>query len=280
MASSDGQFPSSRPPAHSFPTRGSGQVDPHRQPRYVPNDQEARVLLECQKESFYYRALPMGLLAGSGVFALIQRGVLTTKTRFGPLPKVFFGGFCGYVLGKMSYISTCKQKFLKLENSPIADMLRKGGSPGAIAASTQFGVENWGSQPISDQSMYPSGGGTGNANISDDYSANLDIDTSYGGQDVSLENYDQSQHVNIQGEISNEKKPQMTMTYDQLRKENREKTSQQYREVLPGHYMKNQPSEPEPSKAPLSNRVDDDEFTLGRSKKLRRNAYGDLISDE
>lgn len=34
-------------------------------------------------------------------------------------------GFFGYLVGKMSYMSTCQEKFKKLGNSPLGDALRK-----------------------------------------------------------------------------------------------------------------------------------------------------------
>ena len=37
-------------------------------------------------------------------------------------------GFCAFVIGKMSYQSECRKKILLLENSPLADSLRKGRS--------------------------------------------------------------------------------------------------------------------------------------------------------
>lgn len=287
MASNGNPFPAPSGAGGTFANARGGrfQSDMQRQPRYVPNEQEARALIECQRESFWFRALPFGLLSGTGTFMLIQRGILTTKTKLGPLPKVLFAGIFGYMLGKVSYISTCKQKLMKLENSPIADMLRKGVSPGAIAASTQFGrsMENFGPQTGAEDSMYV-GSGNSKSDLGGDYSADLDIDTSHSGQDVSVENYDQSSIAGIQKASEEEKRPEMTMTYDQLRKENREKTAKQYREVLPGHFQRNPPqsSDPIPPRAPVGrpSQGSDDEFPLGRSKKMRRNAYGDLISDE
>ncbi|XP_071820485.1 uncharacterized protein [Apostichopus japonicus] len=286
MASSENPFASASNSGGNFSNKNTEKFrgDIRHQPRYSPNEQETRVLRDCQSESFWFRALPFGLLAGTGTFMLVQRGILTTKTRFGPLPKVLVAGFFGYLLGKVSYISTCKQKFLKLENSPIAEMIRKGASPGAIAASTQFGksMEGFGSQNEADEGMFAGGSG-GKSKVGGDYSENVDIDTSYSGQDVSVESFDQSSTIGPQSVSGEEKRPEMTRTYDQLRKENREMTSRQYREVLPGHFQKKQPqSQDAATSRPPVGRMSstDDEFPLGRSKKLRKNAYGDLISDD
>lgn len=34
-------------------------------------------------------------------------------------------GFCGYLAGKLSYMKTCQEKFKKLENSPMGEILRQ-----------------------------------------------------------------------------------------------------------------------------------------------------------
>ncbi|XP_062991865.1 OCIA domain-containing protein 1 isoform X2 [Elgaria multicarinata webbii] len=56
---------------------------------------------------------------------LIKKGIFTTRSRFGSLPKVSFAGLCGYIAGKISYMKTCQEKFKQLENSPLGEALRK-----------------------------------------------------------------------------------------------------------------------------------------------------------
>ncbi|KAK1175967.1 OCIA domain-containing protein 1 [Acipenser oxyrinchus oxyrinchus] len=93
---------------------------------YVPTEEERRVFRECNQESFWYRSLPfsaMGMLVTQG---LISRGIFTSSSRFGSIPKVAFAGVCGYLAGKMSYMKTCQEKFKKLENSPLGEALRQG----------------------------------------------------------------------------------------------------------------------------------------------------------
>lgn len=39
-------------------------------------------------------------------------------------------GFCGYLAGKLSYMKTCQEKFKRLENSPLGEIIRqKSGLP-------------------------------------------------------------------------------------------------------------------------------------------------------
>ncbi|KAJ8277120.1 hypothetical protein GJAV_G00071680 [Gymnothorax javanicus] len=93
---------------------------------YIPTEEERRVFRECNQESFWYRSLPLSALGMAVTQGLISRGVLTSSTRFGSLPKVAFAGLCGYLAGKISYMKTCQEKFKNLENSPLGEALRQG----------------------------------------------------------------------------------------------------------------------------------------------------------
>lgn len=97
---------------------------------YIPTEEERRVLRECNHESFFYRSVPFSVVSMAVTQALVARGVLSASPRFGSLPKVAFAGFCGYLAGKLSYMKTCQEKFKKLENSPLGEILRqRAGMP-------------------------------------------------------------------------------------------------------------------------------------------------------
>ncbi|XP_030048062.1 OCIA domain-containing protein 1, partial [Microcaecilia unicolor] len=93
---------------------------------YVPTEEERRVFRECNEESFWYRSLPISAVSMLATQFLISRGTLTSSSRFGSIPKVAFAGACGYIAGKISYMKTCQEKFKRLENSPLGDVLRQG----------------------------------------------------------------------------------------------------------------------------------------------------------
>uniref|UniRef100_A0A8C4JXY3 OCIA domain-containing protein 1 n=1 Tax=Dromaius novaehollandiae TaxID=8790 RepID=A0A8C4JXY3_DRONO len=84
---------------------------------YVPTEEERRLLKECGEESARYRG-KFGLLVN--LFC-----VLRDNSRFGSLTKVAFAGTCGYLAGKISYLPICSEKFKKLKDSPIGDVLRQ-----------------------------------------------------------------------------------------------------------------------------------------------------------
>jgi len=51
---------------------------------------------------------------------------LTNSFRFGALPGLVFGITAGYLIGKFSYIGTCRELFLKkLPNSNMSKIIRK-----------------------------------------------------------------------------------------------------------------------------------------------------------
>ncbi|XP_065260789.1 OCIA domain-containing protein 1 isoform X2 [Emys orbicularis] len=92
---------------------------------YVPTEDERRIFRECNQESFWYRSVPFSAVSMIVTSGLIKEGILTTHSRFGSLPKVAFAGICGYIAGKISYMSACQEKFGRLENSPIGQTIRQ-----------------------------------------------------------------------------------------------------------------------------------------------------------
>ncbi len=50
--------------------------------------EENRVLRECNRESFWYRSLPLGAVLASFTHVAIARGILRPNPRFGSAPKV------------------------------------------------------------------------------------------------------------------------------------------------------------------------------------------------
>ncbi|XP_018431098.1 PREDICTED: OCIA domain-containing protein 1 [Nanorana parkeri] len=93
---------------------------------YVLTQEEAKVIKQCNSDSFWFRSVPFSVMGMTATQVLISRGFLTTHSRFGALPKVAFAGTVGFMAGKLSYYNACKEKILKLENSPLAEMLHQG----------------------------------------------------------------------------------------------------------------------------------------------------------
>ncbi|KAM9330394.1 OCIA domain-containing protein 1 [Gastrophryne carolinensis] len=113
----------------SAPPAAYPEQPPGTQNTYVFTEEETRVLMECRSESFWYRSVPFSTVSMGITQILISKGILTTSTRFGALPKVAFAGFIGYLAGKASYVNVCKEKLMKVENSPLAERLRQAQIP-------------------------------------------------------------------------------------------------------------------------------------------------------
>ncbi|XP_074848850.1 OCIA domain-containing protein 1 isoform X2 [Carettochelys insculpta] len=96
---------------------------------YVPTEDERRIFRECNEESFWYRSVPISAISMIVTQGLINKGILTAHSRFGSFPKVAFAGICGYIAGKISYLSACQEKFKRLENSQIGEALRQKHRP-------------------------------------------------------------------------------------------------------------------------------------------------------
>lgn len=106
----------------------AGGYDQDRRPRlqgHVLTPEEIRVFQECSRESFIYRALPLGLAASIGVQYAVKVGYLAPHPKYGPYLKMFGAGFVGWMVGKFSYRRQCEEKLMKLSNSVIGEALRR-----------------------------------------------------------------------------------------------------------------------------------------------------------
>ncbi len=88
--------------------------------------EEQRILRECNRESFFHRAMPLSILGGLGVFAAGKQGLLRPSPNYGMGPKIAIGSILGYFVGKFSYVNECADKFLtQAPDSHIADAIRQ-----------------------------------------------------------------------------------------------------------------------------------------------------------
>uniref|UniRef100_A0AAY5EK64 OCIA domain-containing protein n=1 Tax=Electrophorus electricus TaxID=8005 RepID=A0AAY5EK64_ELEEL len=88
---------------------------------YILTEDERRAFQECNRESFWYRCVPLSITSMAITQFLILRGVLFS---------VFIvAGVCGYIAGNISYMKNCQEKFKRLEDSPLGEALRQRGRP-------------------------------------------------------------------------------------------------------------------------------------------------------
>ncbi|XP_054770129.1 OCIA domain-containing protein 1-like [Lytechinus pictus] len=250
--------------------------------RYQFTDEEKRALRECRFESFWYSSFPIAAVSGLSTHMLVQRGVLNPSKRFGSIPKAVFATMCGYIFGKMLYVQKCREKFLKLENSPFAEMMRRGrgGMPPAEFGGMSIPGYGTGSNPPVEEELSvddnfrpdtPWSGGH-------DQRLNMDIDTS---QVKGINSFDSDLAKHHEDERAASKR-EFTGTYDELRKHHRAKNAQQYTQVLPGHYQPRSPPDVTPHQdQPRPKLPAQDEFSLGaRNRNKMLNKYGDSWEKE
>ncbi|XP_028636661.1 OCIA domain-containing protein 2 [Grammomys surdaster] len=119
----------------SVSTHGNQEKSPHLPPMskqsllfcpksklHIHRGEIAKIIRECQEESFWKRALPFSLISMLVTQGLVHQGYLAANPRFGSLPKVALAGLLGFGLGKASYIRVCQSKFHSFE-----DQLRGAG---------------------------------------------------------------------------------------------------------------------------------------------------------
>ncbi|XP_063702652.1 OCIA domain-containing protein 1 [Culicoides brevitarsis] len=191
---------------------------------YQFSSDELRVLKECERISFWQRSIPFATIAGALTYMGVKQGVLSPSKnpRLGPIPKVAFAAFFGYIAGKISYQNECAEKLMTLPNSKLAEILRqrkKGPFYGQISPDQGFGT-GLALQPFSSY---------GGDSYSDEEaksfkSSSLNLDDSRptfsGLDDVYRPNLDTPPVANYDDLAPIETKP--GVTYDDLRKKNRE----------------------------------------------------------
>jgi hypothetical protein len=102
-------------------SRNTTQPHPQMPPLQLDND-EKRVLAECEKESLIYRSIPLGVMTLFATQYAMSKNMITTR---GKWIKLGAGLFFGYIVGKVSYAATCRNKILtQLPNSNLAHAIR------------------------------------------------------------------------------------------------------------------------------------------------------------
>jgi hypothetical protein len=102
----------SRPPTQAHPPILPAQLD----------RDETHVLAECERESLIYRSIPLGLMTFFATQYAMSRNMITTK---GKWVKLGASLFAGYIIGKVSYAPTCRNKILtQIPDSNLAHAIR------------------------------------------------------------------------------------------------------------------------------------------------------------
>ncbi|NXC41834.1 OCAD1 protein, partial [Penelope pileata] len=195
---------------------------------YVPTEEERRLLKECAEESARYRAFPLAAASMLATTFLIRRGVLRDSSRFGSFTKVAFAGMCGYLVGKISYLPICSEKFKKLKDSPIGDVLRQAQRHSSHSHSSRKSEFSDLPSQSSAESSSPKAGFSLSSDYSDDYSATDRALSSYEPVPFSASLNESSPTgitdyaVQETAPIPEETRKKKGVTYEELRNKHRE----------------------------------------------------------
>uniref|UniRef100_A0A8C0BY22 OCIA domain-containing protein 1 n=1 Tax=Buteo japonicus TaxID=224669 RepID=A0A8C0BY22_9AVES len=190
---------------------------------YVPTEEERRLLKECAEESARYRAFPLAAASMLATSFLIRRAY---KTIFFSFKKV--AGMCGYLAGKISYLPICSEKFKKLKDSPIGDVLRQAqrhSSHNRSSRKSEF--SDMPSQSFTESSS-PRSGFPLSSSYSDDYSSTDRALSSYEPVPFSASLNESSPTgitdytVQDPAPIPEESRKKKGITYEELRNKHRE----------------------------------------------------------
>ncbi|XP_075051619.1 OCIA domain-containing protein 1 [Mixophyes fleayi] len=224
------------------------RLDPRKlQDAYVPTEEEVKILRECISESFWYRSVPFSLMSMATTQALISKGILTSSSRFGSLPKLAFAGFFGYIAGKISYINVCRAKLMKVHNAPVDEQGQKRQIPISPDVPTTYPIQSF--TPTVDDS-------TNNV-----YSSSFDSSAGVVPFSSSMSESSPSGIVyNTEREsqpVPEERSKPKTVTYDELRSNNRDP-----------YHVTGPPTQRTPQRMPAEDKTP--------WKKDKKNQYGDV----
>lgn len=217
---------------------------------YIPTEEEKKVIRECNRESFWYRSLPLALGSMATMHAL-KRESFFAVPRAGSLLKLTLAGVCGFFAGHISYINKCQEKIKRLENSPLGEALRqRTGMPQQYSKGPQSEVGDMDTSMQSLGSMFQSEAQSQTPSQSRDYG--------YGYSPEPPISTEREEYLSVpdQSYMDEEEPRQKPILYEDLRLKNRENyevTLTQKAETL----MKPSPQRERPK------------------KEVKKNIYGD-----
>jgi len=94
-------------------------------PEFKPNRRDEEIIRACRDDSFFRRCIPFSIIGGGAVSYAVKRGQLAPHPKYGAVPKMAGALLAGFILGKLSYIKTCKEKLMADPESELGRRLRE-----------------------------------------------------------------------------------------------------------------------------------------------------------
>jgi len=234
--------------------------------------EEIAVLKECNRESFWFRCLPLGLTFIATTQLLVMRGVLKPHPKYGALFKNMGAGLAGFFIGRISYQGKCREKILRLENSPLADTVRKSRS-----WADNFGVASRQDEDsqVADHAAHSVDSKKSRLTESDG------AQREYRGlEENQRPSMDKETYVRLSDQTGKESQ---RFSYDQLRSQNRAEYNQKITKERQGGDTAERTSDAVLSSSDMSvrgisePRTDQSQQGSTSSKNVKKNQYGDVI---
>lgn len=219
--------------------------------------------------------MPFAGVLGGATYLAIKGGYLKPSASYGSIPKVCAAVAVGYFIGKLSFQTQCSEMLMALPNSKLAEMLRarqKGSIYGQLSPDQGYGT-GLSLAPFSSPTDSYSDEATRK-------SSSLDMDTNRpsnpGLDDVYRPTLDNSPPVtNYDDVILPLEPPKQGVTYDELRKKNRDE-----------HYLRMQQQQQPPQQAPTPQLAPPNmrpsvsrPLETPEEREVRRNKYGDIWTE-
>jgi len=112
-------------PARDNYGNASGQPLPPSVDEVIPNERDLIILQECQRDSVKERCAPFAAIGAGLTHFAVHSGKLAPHPRYGSLFKVMGASLVGFILGKMSYMPICREKFKADPLSALGQKLRE-----------------------------------------------------------------------------------------------------------------------------------------------------------
>ncbi|XP_055382328.1 OCIA domain-containing protein 1-like [Condylostylus longicornis] len=251
-----------------------GQKPQHPLANYQFSSEELRVLRECNTESFFQRCIPFSAVFGLGSHLAVKNGFLTPNPKYGSIPKVVVSVIIGYFLGKISYQQKCAEKMMQLPNSKLGEILRQkkqGGIVGSLP-NQGMGTPGFGLTPFS---AAPNNDVYDDTHLKDKQTRSnaLDLDTER--PTFSLDDSQNFGDIGNQNETLPLEPPKKLVTYEELRKTNRDNYYKRAQSNAP--IIQDSPSVIRTREIPPST-SNSDEAQNEPIKPMKKNQYGDVWS--
>lgn len=211
---------------------------------------DIKIVSQANNDSFLYRCLPMMTVTSATTHYLVKTGKLKANPRLGSIPKVVFAAYFGFLFGKISYKSILQERLKADPNSLLGRSLRESEGLEVLEPTDPEVIE----MVKSKTAQATSAGSTDSA-----------ASTDSAGSAASTDSAGAAGAAGADAQLSG---------YDELRRQNREKTA------TPPNILAPSPNVLAPPLPDIDEEIPAEERPMNKRMPVpKRNKYGDIIED-